>query len=129
MEISILDTRKKIIPQGALTELLGTGNWVVVVGRFDPMTAFEAEHITAFAGLGKVLGIVLMGEDCLLPVEARAVLVASLREVQAVVIAHSDEWKNFLPKNYAGPVIFDADLEEGRRQRFLGLVSSKQQSE
>ena len=117
-----MDTREKIISEEQLPELLASGTWLAVVGRFDPMTAVEAERLAEFARLGKVLGIVLEDEEALLPADARAVLVASLRDVSAVVVVHAQKWEALLPKNAALSVIEDLVGEGVRRQEFIDCV-------
>jgi hypothetical protein len=124
-----VDTREKIIPEALLPGLLAAGYWVVVVGRFDPMTADEAERLAEFARLGKVLGIVLEDEEALLPAAARAMLVASLRDVSAVLITHPEKWKALLPTNAALSVVEDVAGEGARRREFIECVLNRQRQE
>ena len=124
-----MDTREKIISEERLPELLASGTWLAVVGRFDPMTAVEAERLAEFARLGKVLGIVLEDEEALLPADARAVLVASLRDVSAVLVAHTEKWEALLPKNAALSVIEDLAGEGARRQEFIDCVLNRRRQE
>jgi hypothetical protein len=124
-----VDTREKIISEERLPELLASGSWVVVVGRFDPMTAKEAERLAEFGRLGKVLGIVLEDEEALFPAAARAVLVASLRDVSAVLVAHAGEWKSLLPSNAAFSIVEDLVGEGARRREFIECVLNRQRQE
>lgn len=124
-----MDTREKIISEERLPALVASGSWVVVVGRFDPMTADEAERLAEFARLGKVLGIVLEDEEALLPTAARAVLVASLRDVSAVLIVHPEKWEALLPKNVALSVVEDVVGEGARRREFIECVLNRQRQE
>lgn len=125
-----MDTREKIISEERLPELLAGESWVAVVGRFDPMTASEADRLAGLARLGKVLGIVLEDdEEALLPADARAVLVASLRDVSAVLVAHTEKWEALLPKNAALSVIEDLAGEGARRQEFIDCVLNRRRQE
>jgi len=124
-----VDTREKIISEEQLPELLASGTWLAVVGRFDPMTAVEAERLAEFARLGKVLGIVLENEEALLPADARAVLVASLRDVSAVLVAHAQKWEALLPKSAALSVVEDLAGEGARRQEFIECVLNRRHQE
>jgi hypothetical protein len=124
-----VDTREKIVSAERLPELLAHEDWVAVVGWFDPMTAAEAERLAGFARLGKVLGIVLADEQALLPVAARAALVASLRDVSAVLVAAPGTWPAVLPKNAVLTVFEDFEGEGARRREFIELVRNRQQQE
>ncbi|MGA8029961.1 MAG: hypothetical protein WB992_22685 [Bryobacteraceae bacterium] len=82
-----VDTREKIVPPESTHSLFSDGDWVVVAGLFDPLTADQARRLAEHARNGrKVLAVVLKGENTLLTAEARATLVASLREVDDVII-------------------------------------------
>jgi hypothetical protein len=75
-----------------LPELLQSGNWTIVAGSFDPLTLAQARRVEVFADdRQKVLVVVIPGADTLLSAEARAVLVAGLRSVNAVVIAKPEQ--------------------------------------
>jgi hypothetical protein len=124
-----VDTREKIISEERLPDLLASGTWVGVVCRFDPMTAAEAERLAGFTRLGKVLGIVLEDEEALLPVAARAELVASLRDVSAVLIADPDTWESVIQRSAGLSVIEDFEGEGARRREFIELVRNRQQQE
>jgi len=112
-----LDTREKIVPLEQLPGRLAKGQWLAAVGTFDPLTLSHAEWLAAVGGKEKnVLAVVEPGETCLLPVEARAVLVAALKSVQLVVVvprAHD------LPKMQNLEIVKD---EEGDRKRSLAFV-------
>jgi len=124
-----VDTREKIVAEERLPELLASGSWVAVVGRFDPMTAAEAERLGEFTRLGKVLGIVLEDEEALLPAPARAVLLASLRDVSAVLITHPEKWEALLPRNGALSIVEDLAGEGVRRREFIDCVLNRQRQE
>jgi DNA-binding FrmR family transcriptional regulator len=120
---SLLDTREKIVPLGDLTARLGDGKWLAVVGRFDPMTAAQAIRIEESGGQGRaILAVVEEGEDCLLPVEARAALVAALRSVELVVIAGATALKAY-PKI---EIVEDEEGERARSAEFVEFVRRRQ---
>ena len=79
-----MDTRRKIVrdrvrwgaPEGALA----------VAGPFDPLLAAHARQLEELKRDGRALVVFVTGpEDPILPLEARAELVAALRCVDAVV--------------------------------------------
>jgi hypothetical protein len=87
-----VDTRKKVVPFGNVQPLLAHGEWLVVVGVFDPLTAAQAKRIAECARRGRpVLVVVLDDGETLLPAEARAALMASLRDVRLVTVAKPRE--------------------------------------
>jgi len=92
-----VDTREKIVPLEELRRRVEAGEWLAVVGLFDPLTALQAARVAAIGnGEGQLAAIVLDEPDTLLPAEARAALVAGLRRVRLVSIARRDEWRNML---------------------------------
>jgi hypothetical protein len=118
-----LDTREKIVKLGDLPARLGNGRWIAVVGRFDPLTLAQAERVAKLnGGGGSILGVVETGEDCLLPVEARAALVAALRSVQLVVIAEAGA----LPAHGQMEVVEDDEGERKRSAEFARFIEKRQ---
>jgi hypothetical protein len=111
-----LDTRDKIVSVAQLRGRLDDGAWLAVAGTFDPLTLSHAERMAELSARGKpVLAVVEPGTNCLLPVEARAVLVAARRSVRLVVIAEADALASF-------PQLEIVKDEEGERQRSLAFV-------
>lgn len=111
-----MDTRDKITWIGKLHRKFDGRDWLAVVGTFDPLTLSHAERMAELSARGKpVLAVVEPGTNCLLPVEARAVLVAALRSVRLVVIAEADALASF-------PQLEIVKDEEGERQRSLAFV-------
>ncbi len=111
-----MDTREKIVPVEQLAGRLGAGAWIAAVGTFDPLTLSQADRLAKLSGNGKaVLAVVEPGNGCLLPVEARAILVAALQSVQLVVVAEA----NALP---AFPEVQIVRDDEGERQRSAAFV-------
>jgi hypothetical protein len=94
-----VDTREKIVPLEELRRRTTTGEWLAVVGLFDPLTALQATRVTEIGnGDGELAAIVLDEPGTLLSAEARAALVAGLRRVRLVSIARRDEWRHALGK-------------------------------
>jgi hypothetical protein len=92
-----VDTREKIVPLADLRRRMATGEWLAVVGLFDPLTALQATRVTEVSnGDGELAAIVLDEPDTLLSADARAALVAGLRRVRLVSIARGEEWRHAL---------------------------------
>jgi hypothetical protein len=118
-----LDTREKIVPLEKLGALLRDGEWLAVVGTFDPLTLSQAERLAEVSRKGKsVLAVVEPGAGCLLPVEARAVLVAAVKSVQLVVVAETSA----LPKHPQMEIMKDDDGEHQRSRAFAEHVRGRQ---
>jgi hypothetical protein len=118
-----LDTREKIVPLQDLPARLGTGQWVAVVGRFDPLTLAQAQRVAKLNEDGRpILIVVEPREDCLLPVEARAALVAALRAVQLVVIGEANQ----LPAHPQMEIIADEEGERKRSAEFVRFIAERQ---
>jgi hypothetical protein len=124
-ESRILDTREKIVALEDLPARLGTGQWLAVVGRFDPLTLPQAQRIAKLGGDGRaILGVVEPGEDCLLPAEARATLVAALRAVQLVVISEAGS----LPADAHMEIVADEEGERKRSAEFVEFIAKRQEA-
>ena len=101
---------------------------MVIAGWFDPLTAEVAHSIKEIAKANesrRVIAVVLDREDALLPLDARMILVAALREIDVVTGMAWGDWKQWLPAYYDGPIYFDESAEIARSQRFKELVFSK----
>jgi hypothetical protein len=122
-----VDTRTIILPLEELAAALATGDWVVVAGRFDPLTAIEARRLAGLASNGcKLAAIVLGGDDTLLPAKARAELIAGLRSVTAVAIANSDDWRDLIARSSRVQLIEDPEGERARTADFIQFVLNRQ---
>jgi hypothetical protein len=122
-----MDTREKIIPSGSILELLASGEWSVVVGLFDPLTVVQARRLAAWRKQGrKLLAIVLEAEDTLLEANARAALIAGLREVDAVAIAAPDGWRSLIPRDSRIEIVEDEAQERARSEEFVQFVLRRQ---
>ena len=85
------------MPLAELRRRMATGEWLAVVGLFDPLTALQATRVTEVSnGDGDLAAIVLDEPDALLSADARAALVAGLRRVRLVSIARREEWRGAL---------------------------------
>ena len=123
-----MDTREKIIDLSEFARRLSAGRWTVVTALFDPLTAVQAKRISAFAQSdSKLAAIVLKGEKTLLTAEARAVLIAALRDVDLVAIA-DEEWRAHIPRSERIRVIEDPQGEAARTSEFIQFVVNRQQS-
>jgi hypothetical protein len=128
-ENTSLDTREKIVPVDRLPSMLGATDWVVVVGLFDPLTAVEARRLADLAsGNRKLLAIVLDSEDALLSVNARAELVAALREVNLVASAKPERWRSILPIAANLQIVEDPEGDKARSAEFVQFVMNRQES-
>ena len=104
--------------------LLGKGNWTVIVGLFDPLTVAQAQRISAMAEPGrKILAVVLPERETLLAAEARAALVAGLRNVAAVVISDPAQISTG-----NAPVDQDDAAERNRSAEFIDFVILRQRA-
>jgi hypothetical protein len=122
-----LDTRNKILPLEAAREVLSSGDWVAAVGLFDPLTAVQARRLSGLTGgTRKLLAVVLRQDNTLLAAEARAALVAGLREVAAVVIVDPDEWRGAIPESPRVEVVEDTEGERARSAEFVQFVLNRQ---
>jgi len=98
--------------------LLENGDWTVIVGLFDPLTVGQAQRISAMAETRrKILAVVLPDRETLLAAEARAALVAGLRDVAAVVISDPAQIST-------GNALVDRDdgAERSRSSEFVDFV-------
>ena len=124
-----MDTRNKILPLDDVPALLGATPWLAVVGFFDPLTATEAKRLAGLACRGrKLLAIVLQSENALLSAEARAELVAALRDVHLVAITKRERWRSIMPNRADLQIIEDPEGDKTRSAEFIKFVLTRQQS-
>ena len=122
-----MDTREKIKKLSDLPHLLQSDRWVILPGLFDPLTADQAERISkAKNGNRRVLAVIAPRLDALLTAEARAALVAGLRDVDAVVVADSATLRQFIPNGVDISIIEDPAAEEARSAEFIEFVLARQ---
>ena len=109
--------------------MLAATDWVVVVGLFDPLTAVEARRLARLRSDNrKLLAIVLDSEDALLPVDARAELVAALREVNLVATAKAERWRSIVPHGANLQIIEDPEGDKARSVEFIQFVLNRRES-
>lgn len=122
-----MDTRQKILSDHAMSDVLANGDWLAVVGFFDPLTATQARRLAELSRRGrKLLAIVLDSRETLLSTDARAVLIAGLREVDAVVTAPPDLWRSLIPKGARVETVEDEAGERARSAEFVEFVLRRQ---
>jgi hypothetical protein len=122
-----MDTRSKILSADAVRTTLATGEWTVVVGLFDPLTVVQARRLAGLSQQGrKLAAIVLEIEDTLLEANARAALIAGLREVDAVTIARHDGWRPLIPRRPGIEIVEDEAGERARSDEFVQFVLRRQ---
>lgn len=119
-----MDTRQKLRSRNEVAALLQNGDWTVIVGLFDPLTVAQAQRISAAAETGrKIFAVVLPDRETLLPAEARAALVAGLRDVAAVVIADPAQISTG-----NSPIDRDDAAELNRSSEFVDFVLKRQKA-
>lgn len=122
-----MDTREKILPLNQLDALFESGEWVIVVGQFDPLTAAQAKRLRVLHTPGsKLLAIVLESRDALLPGSARATLIAALRDVDAVTVAEPEQWRAAVPGEARVRVVEDREADEERSAGFIRYIVDRQ---
>lgn len=99
-----MDTREKIRSLDDFIAREASQPWTAALGVFDPVTADVVRYIASLAGIGRKLLVVVgdrvgdgereQGSVAFLSVDGRARILASLRVVDAVVIAPAAEAKN-----------------------------------
>ena len=118
----MIDSRTKIVPPHAAPAW-----WrgrdprpVVVTGYFDPLVAPHARRLEEIAGsAGRVLILVHSPQDPILPLEARAQLVAGLRVVEGVVPCGREELECLLDQLREAKVVRE---ESGDLDRAAQLI-------
>ena len=124
-----MDTREKHIDLTVVPALLENGKWAVVTGLFDPLTLVQAERLAAAAEHGRsLLVIVDPSSPTLLSADARAALVAALRQVKAVVIADRADWELVLSSFPHVRIFCDEAAERARSDAFTTFVLERQRS-
>jgi hypothetical protein len=122
-----MDTRAKILSMDAVSDALRTGEWRALVGLFDPLTVTQARRFADLSRDGrKLLGIVLDTDGTLLPANARAALIAGLREFDAVVIAAPGLWRALIPQGAHVQIVEDEAGERARSAEFVQFLLRRQ---
>jgi hypothetical protein len=125
-----VDTRDKILSWEGVRHKCTEGKWLAVASFFDPLTLEQARRLAALASDGrKVLAVVLENENALMNPEARAALMASLRDVAAVVIGERDTWKQMVESDTDLVIHEDLATDAARSDAFVAFVLSRQKRE
>lgn len=110
-----------------MRRVLADSKWAVVEGFFDPLTAIQANRLAeATNGGRKVMAMVLIAHDTLLPVDARAALVAALRAVDAVIVSDHHEWRSAVPPDADLVILDDLEEEKKRSAEFVEYILERQ---
>ena len=113
-----MDTRNKIVSAAEAAKDTGT----LVRGYFDPLCAAHVRRLEALAGAGPVTILLDSPPQPLLPVAARAELLAALRVVKQVVIAGDES----MPEFQGRPVTDESGSDLGRLQELMEHVKRRQ---
>jgi bifunctional ADP-heptose synthase (sugar kinase/adenylyltransferase) len=114
-----VDTRSKILSPAALANS-STAVSAVAWGYFDPLLAAHARELAALRERsgGPVVAVVLPLENALLPLRARAEMVAALRMIDYVVIADDEPPESLIACLHPAETL---RLEEADRRRTCEL--------
>lgn len=122
-----MDTREKIVQFETLSALLSDGEWSAVCGYFDPLTLVQAERLSSIAGNGRRLAVIVSPDDrTLLACDARATLIAALREVDVVTIAEPQDFKKLCSSLPNVRVYDDKEAECLRSAEFVEFICQRQ---
>jgi hypothetical protein len=121
-----VDTRQKIQTLEDLRVSLTRDAWTVTAGRFDPVTADVAAQLQGLISPGrKLLVVVQSSKDELLTSDVRAILIAALRPVDAVLVESSDEWREAVKGNPTALIVEDPSGEQKREHEFRALILNR----
>ena len=133
-----MDTRKKIIQAEQAIELAnrlhsGGGQLIVVTGLFDPLLAAHAKRLAEVAASagdeGCVLAVVTNWPPEILPLKARAELVAALATVDYVVPCESSAVEQFLARVKPTCLFREEETDQKLKQEFIEHVQRQQETE
>lgn len=120
-----MDTRNKIKTWDEIAPALERGDWSIVAGEFDPLTAGAAERIGSLTEPGSpLLAVIERGANPLFDADSRAVLLAGLRGVDAVTIDPPAEWR--AAARNAGARIYEETVAGQGRREFEQQVAARQ---
>jgi len=108
---------------------LAEGNWLIVAGYFDPLTAAAPERLRGLVSQDcdeKLLAVVLDHSKTLLTLEARSLLVAALRTVDTVLVMPEEDLDGFIPQDERIRFVFDREAEWRSSSEFRALVLRKE---
>jgi hypothetical protein len=121
-----VDTRKKIKNPADVHRMLAHGAWTIVSGEFDPLTCTIAEQLESLKPRDhSLLVIVRTSGDQLLDANARAIIMAGLRTVDAVLVQNAED-RALRVSDRPGAVLIDFTATDRRtRQMFEEVVLSR----
>jgi len=120
-----VDTRVKILSPDSLSRLrAGARRIKLVVGYFDPLLAAHARRLAELRGPDDTLVVVVRElEDALLPLKARAELMAALGVVDWVIPAQDPE--AIIERVAPDEVAREEEADLVRRRELIGLVRAR----
>ncbi len=122
-----MDTREKIIAVQNLPELLSSNEWIVAPETFDPLTTVQAVRIAKLRQPGaQLLAVILPSAEPLLSAEARACLVAALRDVDYVAVAQDASWRALIPRSSTVKIVEDPEGSRIRTSKFIRFILDRQ---
>jgi bifunctional ADP-heptose synthase (sugar kinase/adenylyltransferase) len=99
----------------------------IVTGPFDPLLAGHTRRLSRVQdGPGALIVVVTTSGEQVLPVRARAELVAALSAVDYVVIPEDDDVENLLSRLPAVEVVREEAAHEALRQDLIRHVRTRQ---
>jgi bifunctional ADP-heptose synthase (sugar kinase/adenylyltransferase) len=124
-----LDTRRKIVAPEAISR---SQPIILVSGFFDPLLASHATRLKALRRDGRRLAVLLSDPpDPVLPLRARAQLVAALRAVDYVVLAdgaatdHNSE-SEIIRRIQPEEIVREEQADQRRTRELIAYVRARQ---
>ena len=111
--------------------MLASGQWRIAWGEFDPVNAAVAERLQALKTPEHKLLVVVKPstEEFLFDQQARAVLLAALRSVDAVIVETDSNWRTLARENANWDVREDTEFDNKARMSFESLVMRRHRAE
>jgi hypothetical protein len=123
-----VNTSAKIQTLEELQDVLQQGEWTILFAQFDPLTPDIASRLNSLVSPGrKLLVIIPAVQDQFLPLQARAILAASLRGVDAVAVAPPAAWRESFSSNPAIRIVDDSAADARRSSEFTTRVLQRQE--
>jgi bifunctional ADP-heptose synthase (sugar kinase/adenylyltransferase) len=121
-----VNTLEKIKTLGDLRPSIENQSWTILAGCFDPLTAEGAKYVESHMLPGaKLLVVVESSAGELLDALSRAVLIAALRAVDAVMIENDSSWRQIVAGNPSIRVYEEGGEGSRRRAGFESLVLAR----
>ena len=129
MSAAPLDTRRKIVTPENVSR---SQPIILVSGFFDPLLASHAGRLEALRRDGRRLAVLLSDPpDPVLPLRARAELVAALRAVDYVLVAdgdatHHNSQSEILHRIQPEEIVQEEEADQRRTQELIAHVHARQ---